>query len=555
MIQSDEMNSTAENCTSMPPNRDLLEHMGRIISDGNLYGLDHQVTVKSVDLCFNFLSTLLEVVGSIRFKMTEDGQYIDGYDANMTNFLINTLTVRLADMGGGGFSFVRGMTREEFSSFVVIMFTGVRQSDEDGLQQMLNDFGIKHVEPPQTVTRRIITDKEKVVLKDEPGTPSSQGDTIGQSPESKLDIAQITAFLSGEGGGDSSEVSKAIESMLLSDPDRLALLMMEVLSVECKKEGVEDAESLDDILVGCLTRARQALLKDSSTRTKTRTKDLKKQLLLLEEALLRAIHDGTDVEEGSDLATAVSAEIEEISDGLALDEMVTDYMKKSGALAKTEGKLIKHINAAASDPVAQGALRAKLAEQGLSPEELRELEKMARATGSDDAQVQSQTAIDAGSKVMELLTNLNEMIHAEKQPVEVVRDAMAYINDQTEYLASQTAEKIGALGDQINHEQEILKDLPAPERTRFELSRRALRALLAEIVQELCQPATVISCSIEMTIEGHLGAITEPQREVLSCAAECGERLKQLLDKLIEVVGVPKGLIPDVQGINNSGEK
>ena len=70
-------------------------------------------------------------------------------------------------------------------------------------------------------------------------------------------------------------------------------------------------------------------------------------------------------------------------------------------------------------------------------------------------------------------------------------------------------------------------------------------AMLAEIGQEICQPLSVINCSLDMVRGKALGPLTPPQEEMLALAAESGARLDMLANKIIEISGVPKGTKPD----------
>jgi hypothetical protein len=70
--------------------------------------------------------------------------------------------------------------------------------------------------------------------------------------------------------------------------------------------------------------------------------------------------------------------------------------------------------------------------------------------------------------------------------------------------------------------------------------------MVTEIVQELCQPLTVINCTIEMLNGDTFGKIPEAGRQPLSIAGDCASRMKKLADRLVEVCGVPDALDPDV---------
>jgi len=90
-----------------------------------------------------------------------------------------------------------------------------------------------------------------------------------------------------------------------------------------------------------------------------------------------------------------------------------------------------------------------------------------------------------------------------------------------------------------------------PGESKTPMARKRLMVLLAEVVQELCQPLSVINCSIDMIKSKHLGEVTDPQLEMLNLASISGERVRILVDKLLELSGLPRTLTPN-SGIQSS---
>jgi hypothetical protein len=91
----------------------------------------------------------------------------------------------------------------------------------------------------------------------------------------------------------------------------------------------------------------------------------------------------------------------------------------------------------------------------------------------------------------------------------------------------------------------------APGENKPQVPRKKLMVLLAEVVQELCQPLAVINCSIDMIKSKHLGEVSNAQLEMLDLASTSGERVRLLVDKLLELSGLPRTLTPD-SGIQSS---
>ena len=77
------------------------------------------------------------------------------------------------------------------------------------------------------------------------------------------------------------------------------------------------------------------------------------------------------------------------------------------------------------------------------------------------------------------------------------------------------------------------------------LSHKALLRTVAEIAQELSQPLTVISATLDMLRSQRTGPITTAQGELLALAAESSSRLARLVACLMSIAGSPHTLKPD----------
>ena len=119
---------------------------------------------------------------------------------------------------------------------------------------------------------------------------------------------------------------------------------------------------------------------------------------------------------------------------------------------------------------------------------------------------------------------------------------------EVDTIVAGTEQKIDTLVETIKADEKVVED--AEKKAKKEgkgpvLTRKALLELLAEIVQELCQPIAVINCSTEMIRSKNLGDITDLQKDMLDLVCTSGEKLKQLTDRLLEISGLPSTMSPD----------
>ena len=74
------------------------------------------------------------------------------------------------------------------------------------------------------------------------------------------------------------------------------------------------------------------------------------------------------------------------------------------------------------------------------------------------------------------------------------------------------------------------------------LTRKRMLTILAEIVQELCQPLSVINCALGTIGGGHLGDVTTAQADMLQLAGEGAAKIEVLIDNLRNISGLPDTL-------------
>lgn len=509
--------------------RELLRLMGRIFANNDMYGPHHKLTKDAIDASYKFVAPILEICDRINFDMSNGVLLVEGEPAGTNELFINTLAKRLADVELAGLSLLNGLTREEFGKVIEIMFTGVPVADApgEGMRQALAEYGVVHISA-QTVTYRTITEQEEVVLKGAEKAAEPDGESAKEISAETF-VEQIKAFLKGDGGLDDEQASKDLATMLLSDPERLARVIMETAVIQPRKAMISgEPESLADIVVARLGRLRRALLRENKGTSTTRKVALKKKLLLLGKNVLRDVKDlGRPTDPGAE--AAISMVIKQMLGEIEINAIASEYAKKHASFAKAEKDLVRQIKDMGVEEAIESGLGKQLSENGVTAGDWRML--LVKA---------AESAAPGGiSEIVALLTKLDEMISAGKSDADTISAATSQVNKLAGTLASKTGQKIEVLGKQIQQYSE------EPDEAKRKLSMKALLILLAEILQELCQPITVMSGVIQMTTSGHLGPVNAQQKEMFVMAEESGEIAKQLLDRLIVVVGVPKGMAPD----------
>jgi hypothetical protein len=526
---------------------EFLKLMGMVVNNAALYSADHKLTIQAFEKCFEKLGVVLEVVPRLNLSMVDGGLLVDGKAPGVSNPFINVLAAKLDQLSISGFSLLKGMAIEEFGKLMDILVTA-KPVEDGGFADVLAESGLEHVHAEKVKYERV---REGDVVLDKGEAEKGKADSVAAET-----VQQIMAFLrgdpsTGEGGvgagdgagGLSDGVAQGLAGLANSNVGELANLIMEAVTVRQRTVGISTGETLGDIVVGCLRRTFDGLMKDPASRTQKGKKTIKRTLMVLEKSILEKLHAMTP-EPDPTLDAAISQAIEEMTDDVEIDALSADYVKKQQALDKTESRMLRYLNKHGDDPEAIQDLESRLTESGLTMEGWKKLVVKSDDVAGVAPPVEMPQAPPEVGMLAILLKELNDMMTAPPDP-KALGQKLAEVDQKTKDLATFTEKRIEELGQIVSADP-----VDTSENAR-KLTRKALVALLAEITQELCQSVSAINCSVSMTLAGHVGDINEDQREVLTVASDCTHRLDHLLDRLIEVVGVPQGLSPDKDMVYN----
>ena len=501
---------------------DFAEALGGALINIDLYGMQHRLAVDALEDCFPKLTQALAQAKRIDMAVAEDNTlFLNGQPTSGRNPRILALVRRLKAVHISGFALKHGLDAHEFIRLVTYLSRPLTAPET---AVGLVDSALPHI----SATRQVIVN---VSEGEEAPTGAAAGAEGGQGESpAGVNVSQILAFLKGEATADEPQARSEL-ARTATDADQLAKLILEATAVRQATQDAAAGESLGDMIVGCLRRTFDTLNDDPAFKAQKGKRELKRTLAVLEQKVLEKLRQYA-ADGYAAAAPRVSEEIESQQEELEIDSLVAQYVKSRRSSADRESKLLRfmHRKGGAEEAEAAG-LKAKLEAEGLDEDGWRQL-----TVKSELSAAPAETGPAGPSAVASLPLLLAELVRivGEDRPEQELTAALDNVGRGVQEAVTRTAAKVDDLA--------ALRDGRSP---RAPGTPQNYRALLREIIQELCQPLTVITATIEMLSKHKLGELNNPQRQALSLAAESGMRLSRLIDELIAVSGVPTGLHPD----------
>ena len=511
----------------------FLKAAGQALNYAAFYGLTHRITIRSVAESYALLNAVVAKHPRINLTVAGGELLVEGQPVEGRNPFIRILADKLTALSISGFSLLLGMSQTEFDRLMNLLMTTRSLEEGTGFADLLSQHNLEHVQS-ERVHIELVKDSQMVIEKE-----AEAGAGAAVLPAGA--VAQIMAFLKGD-AEPSDQILKDLTT-LASDAERLATLIMEAAAIRQRAEAITEGESLADIVVGCLRRTFDGLIREPAARTKKGKAALKKIMLMLEKKVLDRLH-ALAQEADPVLDEAVADTVEEMIGDLEVEALAAEYARKREALARAERRVLKYIRAHGEDANVAEELKERMEGAGLTPAGWRELvikSESAVAGGGAFAGV-SADPLSLGVLAM-LLGELDSMMAGVANP-HALGAKLVEIGQKAQEAARVTQQHIEELGKAVE-EEALPADRAEDEQAKGLLSRTGMMDLLAEIAQELVQFLSAINCAVHMTLGGLIGTINEDQREVLGVASDCGNRLAGLLKRLIQIVGLPKSLHPD----------
>lgn len=542
---------------------DLVRALGQVFSSIQLYGADHSVTMNALTSSHVILSEVMASRKTLTIEITEDSLMAEGSVVELKNPLMQTFARHLWAIDVNNLTFQQGMSLEEFAKLIDIL----NEKPDDlkakgGFAAVCTSGGLKCVKAT-TVRYQQITEDEVVVSKKE-----LKDDATGETT-----AANIMAFLRGELKENDENALRTVKEFA-TDTEKLTEMILESAHIDAAQGQHSEDETLADVVVGCLKKVYTAMSSGDATSTQKGRKQLTKTLMLLEEHLLSKMKELAADAPKEDL-DLISSTIAEMKDELAIDSLASDYMKKRTAIDSNEQKILKYIKSKGLDAIEETDLRDRLEECGLTPEGWHELlirSGAAREGTGGGGGPGDGIGLGPGPggmsgaighlaillESMESTMSRSGVGHGEGGAVatnagEELASVIKDVDKEIKELVVKAESKIKALVEEVRAEEDAeindgsRGDPGAAKEGKRYLSRKKLFEVLAEIGQELCQPLAVINCSLQMLMSRALGEINEQQSSMIQMAEESGQRLHSLINRLMEISGVPDAMSPDVK--------
>lgn len=589
---------TAEFCTPAEA-VELIRQLAMAFNCLVTYPAGHKLTVQGLQDTHAALQRVLTRTEAVNYALANGVLYADGRKLEFRAPLVANLLRKCTAHGVDNFALVRGMSQAELQTFLELLTKPEDRSRPPGaFSQALAGQAVQNIRV-RTGKMLLVTDDDVLLRKKE---------LEKKLAEAKTPVDQIVAFIRGEEVPSPTQVSADVASMA-TDADKLAELLLKATTVTEQTAAVEDAETLESIVIGSIRRLCDSVTTSPQARTQKGRRDLQRTLMVLEEKIVEKLRTLAGVTDR--LVEATSAVFEEARKDLQVDALAAEYLAKRKAIENAEKKLLTFLKRKGQQEEGlAGQLKDRLLEGGMSPDGWKELVVRSRPAtgpgpgpggpaagagvgagpgaggpepgagagagpgpGGSEAAAESGAGAGAGAGqgpgeggdaeptqtwaahlesvnvLAMLLTQLDSLLNpvrrtAEGKPrKEALNEVVDKVDEHLDSLVTQAEQRIAVFADIARRIQEV--EGSHREDVEKLLSRKEILAILAELVQELRQPLSVLTCSNDMILSGWLGEITDEQRSMLAMSASSSQRLADLVNKLENISGLPPGTHPD----------
>lgn len=503
-----------------------LNELGRSINIATTYGHQHpavEAAVVTAEVALNTLFTQRAkiIIGAFNSFLT-----VDAVPVQANGTLLKSLERRLTKLRISGLKISRGITRNELTDLIHLLSN--READQ--FQNEMDSANLSHVAAENT-TFEAVHEGERVVREaDLDGMGGNRvhqldnesftlDETGAPADECGIHVDQIVAFLQGDVDLDENDDLGEGLSELASDPEKLGRIIMESVSIRQSISNL-NGESLGDIILGSLRRTFDGLHSQSAFQNTEGKADLRKSMLLLEKNLLERMRDLTG-KANPELDRQIVQAIQEMDEELGFEMAALQYMEYRDAIEERKVEIQEYIKSHGAE-----AAEGLIADTDFPSSEWR---RIVVESGKD-----AHHLADGLSTLTTVFERLEKMMKSEDADGSSVKDLLGQATENLDDTLFTTKEKLDVLSQQLKDGETGTIGGHGRNMTQEELL-----AALAEVAQELMQPLTAITASMEMMLGGFVGEITLDQRDLLDLAANSGEHLKYLMKELINIVGCP----------------
>ncbi len=524
------------------PVLNFLNALGQLVNAISLYGGQHKITRQYLSQASASLAAALKSRKPIRFTF-QDGQFFaDNQPVENETSFVGLVRRKLQKLEVTGFSLAPGIDEDELFKLARSLAFGNGPGatifgDKAGHIQAESSRYARIQESEVVVNKKAVSGGALKRAAD--GAFELTIDDSHEPPASAPGVQQIMAFLKGDGGTPSGETAQALQNAA-SDINQLGRMIMEAAAVRQRDPLAAQGESLADIVVGCLRRTFDGLNKQPAQSRNPAA--IKQTMMLLEKDILDRLRQNSAAGRGAEQAVADA--VGSMLDDLTIEAVSQTYVQRRNAVEADGARLAACLRSLSPEKLA--GLKSSLMANGMTPEGWQEL--VVRSGAGPGGQGASEAS--AGLAALgALLEKLDRLMSSGKTQTPEAQQAITQVQQGVQRAAEQAAGKIHDLENTV---VKTAGGLDAPETNWRRLSAEQqvhTMELIAEIVQELAQPLSAMNCAVGMTLQERIGPLADAQKNILALAADSGEKIADLFERLRKVTGLPHSLIPDKESV------
>jgi len=495
---------------SLPPDlKNVLMLIGRGLGTVSVYGTQHPSVDQIVAKTFGSLQKALKnrdsiAIGSFNGSLTVDDEPITAREVP-----IRTLEKRLIAMKISHLTLHEGLSQDELKQ----LLTALCSPSDIEMKEALSGSGLEHVE---------LEDVKYVILR-EGEEKTGKGGNIPEPVEiPPAQVSQIVAFLKGAASDKESldGLKKA-----LSDPEKLAQMILEASTIRQAGVDVQNGESLADIVIGCLRRTYDGLRKEKEFKSIRGKTNLTKAMMLLEKNVLDKIHKALG-EEHPEMDDRILDAIREMEAEHEFDVLSAHYFAQNKKMKKAEDQMIEVIQSAEA-----GKAREQFKSSDIPTKDWQRLMVQAGAEPAGNGSG-GPGGLDMSALAV-VLQKLDDLMEIDQWEPEQAKDKVETTKNRLQTYTDQIELRIEELEGQVRLDESTP---PTLEDHANKFNRDELMMEVSTLTLALVQPLTVINVSVEAAMRQ---AGEETQKDLLDLAHVSGQRMQSLAHRLMILVGYP----------------
>ncbi len=502
--------------------QEVLNSFGKMLNIALIYGMEHpSIQTPLVETHLAFESALKDTpqigIGLFNNTLTVNDKVISEYTIHL-----RALERRLVSLNIPHLVIRQGLSLEELGLLVGALCTSNSQEGYT-LKDKLEEAGLSNIK----------TEEVEYVAQHEGESLVGGGagdESEGSEAASIVHVEQIVAFLKGDAA--SLESPSADLQKMLSDPEKLAQFIMESVAIRQTAQSIDGGESLADMVIGCLRRTYGDLNQQKKFKSARGKASLNKAMLLLEKTVMEKIRNAVG-EANPEVDERILTALHEMEEDRQVKILAARYAEQTKKMAKVEADLIQY-----SEEHSKGEVHGLFEDAGVPEKEWKRLAVQSPAgsggsggSAGDSGSGGGASELDMGALaiVLDKLENIMQFDETAPEVMSaVVSDARTGIAD----AKTQFDDQIESLKGQIKLHEEDSSDAGFDRMSRADL---LLKISLFSL--KLAQPLSVVNASIEAAIQQASNPVL--QRDLLDLAKEGGDAMKELMEKLTELVGYP----------------